>query len=148
MFYFNMLNEIYDSIDDGLDNYKLLILQKSETDTTVFRKIAFDESNYAIWEIAQPEAIEVSDSYKDTLMYMQNEKDLEPVRILTTAFQHGPRYYKLSVISSMVEEDDQIRNLFWSIIWLYLILMISIILINNIVLQRIWEPFYSLLHQL
>ena len=30
VFYFKMLDEIYDSIDDGLDNYKLLIIQKSK----------------------------------------------------------------------------------------------------------------------
>ena len=101
VFYYNMLNEIYDSIDDGLDNYKLLIIQKSKRDSTVLQKKAFDESNYAISEIQKPRALTIRDMYKDTLMYMLNEEEMEPVRMLTTAFNHGNQYYELKVISSM-----------------------------------------------
>ena len=147
-FYYNMLDEIYDSIDDGLENYKLLIIQKSETDSTVFNKTAFNESNYAIREISSQEAATIKESYKDTLMYMQNEESLEPVRELVTVFQNGTRFYELRVISSMVEEDDQIENLLWSILWLYLILIVVIIIINNLVLRELWKPFYKVLHQL
>jgi hypothetical protein len=32
IFYFNMLDEIYDSIDDGLENSKILIIRKVESD--------------------------------------------------------------------------------------------------------------------
>lgn len=148
VFYFNMLDEIYDSIDDGLDNYKLLIIRKAERDQTILSKSSFDESNYAIREIGRPAAIHIRDLYEDTLMYMQNEEEMEPVRLLTTAFENDGRFYELKVISSMVEEDDQIANLFWSILWLYIILMLSIFLINNYALQRLWEPFYSLLAQM
>lgn len=148
IFYFNMLDEIYDSIDDGLDNYKLLIIRKAAIDTTILAKSEFDESNYAIRKIQRPEAIHIRDRYEDTLMYMQNEEELEPVRLLTTAFENQGHYYELKVISSMVEEDDQIVNLFWSILWLFVVLVVSIFLINNYVLQKIWEPFYQLLQRM
>lgn len=148
VFYFNMLDEIHDSIDDGLDNYRLLILQKAQKDTLVLRKHAFDESNYAIQEIPKPAALQIRDTHKDTLMYMLNEEKLEPVRMLTTAFELDKRYYKLRVISSMVEEDDQISNLLWSTVWLFIILVVSIIVINNLVLRKLWKPFYRLLQQL
>ncbi|PIB35856.1 two-component sensor histidine kinase [Reichenbachiella sp. 5M10] len=148
IFYFSMLDEIYDSIDDGLDNYKLLILQKAAIDSSVLHKNDFDESNYAIQEINRQYALQIHDVHKDTLLYMQFENDLEPVRLLTTAFELNQRYYRLQVISSMVEEDDLIADLFWSIVLLYLVLVISIIWINNIVLRKLWEPFYQILHQL
>lgn len=148
VFYFNMLDEIYDSIDDGLDNYKLLIINKTETDSSVLNKISFDESNYAIREIGRQSAVKINDIYQDTLMYMYNEDDLEPVRMLTTAFRHNGHFYELRVISSMVEEDDLIESLIWSICWLYLALVFAIIIINNVVFQKLWKPFYSLLFQL
>ena len=47
VFYYGMMNEIYDSIDDGLDNYKMLIIKKAENDSTVLLKSSFGESNYA-----------------------------------------------------------------------------------------------------
>lgn len=147
IFYVNMIDEIHDSIDDGLDNYKLLIVQKADTDSTLLSKRYFDESNYAIREISQSAAIRVKDTYVDTLMYMPDEDDLEPVRMLTTAFENNGHYYELKVINSMVEEDDLIEDLFWAVFWLYIILVVSIILINNVVLRRLWKPFYNLLDQ-
>lgn len=148
VFYISMLDEIEDSIDDGLANYKLLVIQKAAGDSTVVTKSTFDESNYAIQGISPAVALAMKDRYVDTLMYMQDENDMEPVRMLTTAFQNNNRYYQLKVINSMVEEDDLIEDLFWSALWLYIILVVSIIIINNLVLQKLWTPFYSLLNQL
>ncbi len=147
IFYINMLDEIYDSIDDGLENYKMLIIHKAETDTTLLFKSEFDESNYAIKKIAASHAVRTRDVYTDTLMFMIAEKDLEPVRMLTTAFVHQGDYYELKVISSMVEEDDLIEDLLWSIFWLYVLLVVSIITVNNIILRKLWKPFYKLLEQ-
>lgn len=147
VFYVNMLDEIHDSIDDGLENYKVLIIQKVHTDSTLLSKKYFDESNYAIQEISKANALARKDQYSDTLMYMQDEDDLEPVRMLTTAFEHQGHFYELKIINSMVEEDDLIEDLFWSVFWLYLILVVSIIIINNFVLRQLWEPFYNFLAQ-
>lgn len=147
IFYINMLDEIQDSIDDGLENYKVLILQKVDTDPSILKKSFFDESNYAIREIGEKRALSMKDQYRDTLMYMQDEDDLEPVRMLTTAFEHKGDFYELKIINSMVEEDDLIEDLFWSVFWLYVILVVSIILINNIVLRKLWKPFYNFLNQ-
>ncbi len=148
IFYINMLDEISDSIDDGLDNSKLLIIQRAASDSTVLQKNNFNESNYAIQEVPETTAIAIKDSYIDTTLYMQDENDLEPVRMLSTAFELGGRFYRLQVISSMVEEDDLIEDLFWSVAWLYLIMLLCIFLINRIVLQKLWKPFYELLHRL
>jgi len=148
IFYVNMLDEIHDSIDDGLENYKLLIIQKAVDDSTVLKKNHFDESNYAVREINEPIALSMKDRYVDTLMYMQDEDDLEPVRILTTAFENHGHFYELKIINSMVEEDDLIEDLFWSVFWLYFILVASIIIINNILLRNLWKPFYDFLNQI
>jgi signal transduction histidine kinase len=149
IFYFNMLDEIYDSIDDGLDNSKLLIINRVNTDTTLFSKTEFIESNYAIRPIGPNLALLQKDFYFDSLMFMQNEKDFEPVRMLRTAFkaQNG-NYYQLQVFSSMVEEDDLISDLVTALVWLYLILLASVLVVNNVLLRKIWKPFYASLGQL
>ena len=148
IFYINMLDEISDSIDDGLDNSKLLIIQRAASDSTVLQKNNFNESNYAVQEIPRSTALTIKDVYTDTSLYMQDEDDMEPVRMLSTAFELGGRFYRLQVISSMVEEDDLIEDLFWSVAWLYLIMLISIFLVNRMALQKLWKPFYELLHRL
>lgn len=145
LFYYNMLGEIYDSMDDGLDNQKLLILQKASSDSTVFLRNDFEVGDYAIREIQNTRASQSKDVYKDTLMYMKNEDEYEPVRMLQTVFRQNDRYYELKVITSMVEEDDLIQQLLYALIWLYLGLVASILILNNVLLRRVWQPFYALL---
>jgi signal transduction histidine kinase len=147
-FYFIMLDEIYDSIDDGLENQKALIIQKASQDPRILLRADFDESNYQIRKIAPSLAISYRDSYKDTLMYMQVEKDFEPVRLLTTAFEHKGEYYELRVINSMVEEDDLIEDLLYSLLVLFLGIIASMVILNNLLLKKIWQPFYLLLDRL
>lgn len=48
----------------------------------------------------------------------------------------------------MVEEDDLIEDLLFSLVLLYVGLILSIVLLNNLILKKIWNPFYGLLQQL
>lgn len=148
IFYFNMLDEVYDSLDDGLDNFKMLIIEKAYHDSTTLQRNEFAEGNYELWEISEERALKIKDVHKDTLMYMPFEEDLEPVRMLTTAFKMDRKYYELKIISSMVEEDDLIEDLFYSLIWLYVAMLVSLFVVNNFLLKKLWKPFYSLLDQL
>lgn len=148
IFYYAMLDEIYDSIDDGLDNQKGLILQKAQVDSSILNKAEFEEGDYAIRRLTEQPSINFRDVYVDTLMYMQNERDFEPVRLLRTAFRHDGGYYQMQVVTSMVEEDDLISELFYALVWLYVGLVGTILILNNFLLKRIWRPFYHLLGQL
>lgn len=148
IFYFEMLGEIYDSLDDGLENRKILMIQEAQKKPNVLAQTNYGEGSYMIKEIDASTARQFRDIYRDTLMYMQNEKDYEPVRLLETAFRQNGFYYKMTLYTSMVEEDDLIRNLLYSLLFLYLGLMASIIILNNLILRKIWKPFYRLLSQL
>lgn len=144
VFYLNMLDEIHDSIDDGLENTKLLVISKAAEDTTLLYKDNFWESNYRIRELNPDESLDFVDTYSDTLLYTQNEKDYEPFRMLTSVFRGvNGKYYKLRVISSTVEEDDMVEDLLYSLLWLYLILIGGMVAIHYLLLRRIWKPFYK-----
>lgn len=148
IFYFEMLSEIYDSLDDGLENRKILVIQKAQENPSILNTSSFGEGLYRIKEIDYQHAKHFKDSYLDSLMYMQNEEGKEPIRLLKTVFRHGDAYYKMELATSMVEEDDLIRNLLYSVLFLYLGLIASILIINNLVLRKTWKPFYKLLSQL
>ena len=147
-FYFQMLDEIYDSMDDGLENQKLLVIRKAQQDSDILDRPEFDDGYYTIQETSYEAVRNLTDTYRDTLMYMQNENEFEPVRLLESGFEQDGSYYKIKLITSMVEEDDLIEDLLWSLLWLYLGLILSILLLNNLVLRRVWDPFYKLLSQL
>lgn len=148
IFYFNLKDEIRDSIDDGLENNKLLIIQKVKTDPAMLLQNQFGGNNFEIQPISKQKALTIKDVYKDTLMYHVSEEELEPVRILHSAFQYQNEFYRLKIISSLVEEDDLLEDSFWSVLWLFLILVASVIIINNVILRKVWNPFYDILNRL
>ena len=148
IFYVEILDEIYDSMDDGLDNQKILVIRKAGQDPLILEKTDFEDRNYIITPTTPEIGRGFTDEYRDTLMFMENEAEYEPVRLLESAFQQDGTFYKIKVVTSMVEEDDLRKELFFSILWLYIGLILTILLINNFLQKKAWKPFYKLLHRL
>lgn len=152
VFFFNMTAEIKQNVDEGLSNYKRQIIYQANRDSTLLSRIDFDDGFYTIREIDKEKAFSIKDHYTDTIIRIQNlgevDSKLDPVRMLTTAFEDKDRYYQLKIINPMVEKDDLVHRLLLNMIWLYAALIITILVINNFVLQRLWKPFYELLHKL
>ncbi|WP_312077033.1 HAMP domain-containing sensor histidine kinase [Chryseobacterium sp.] len=152
VFYFNMLDEIKDSVDEELENYKRQIVSRAEKDSTILQQKTFDEGFFSVNPISKKEALNFKDTYEDTEIYAQDADDeapeLEPVRVLTTVFEQNGNFYELKIFNNMVEEDDLVKELLWDAAGLYVLLIFSILILNNLVLQRLWRPFYELLHEL
>ncbi|HAI38620.1 MAG TPA: sensor histidine kinase, partial [Maribacter sp.] len=148
IFYFAMIDEVYDSLDDGLENQKDLIIDAVKIDPSLLQDTEFGVNNYTIKRVDAVSHDINKDSYRDTLMYMQNEDEFEPIRMLESTFVQDDTHYKIKLITSMVEEDDQIENLFTYLVGLYLALVLSIVVLNNLVLKKVWKPFYSLIDKL
>lgn len=148
VFYFFMLQEVKETVDDGLANYKMFIVHRAQGDTAMLSSDAFGDKNYRINEISAEQAIRVLDTYKDTLIYQERLEQHAPVRLLTTAFLANDKYYELKVISAVINKTDLIRKLFFALAVLYGVMLTSILVVNNFVLKRIWKPFHYLLTQL
>ena len=148
VFYYAMFNEIYDSIDDGLEHRKMVLIARANEDLTLLDKPQYDEYLFTVKKVDYNNYRGFKDIYKDSVMFMVNEKDYEPVRLLESVFKKNDDYYKISVVTSMVEEDDQINNLLKYTLILYAVLVLSILLLNNLFLRKVWKPFYRILDQL
>jgi len=147
IFYYNIQDEIHDSLDAGLENQKIQVIRQKLSDTSI-TQILQQQGNYYIQPLPKAEALAIMDRFQDTSIYLPANKEQAPMRMLSTAFQAGDNYYALKVWSSVVEEDDLITDLFWAMVWLYIVLIISIIVINNFALRRLWRPFYQILAHL
>lgn len=150
LFYFAMLDEIYDSLDDGLENQTFLMVQRAVDDPTILAQNdpEFKKHVYNFTPISKKRYQNFEESYRDTLMYTPNDKDYEPARIYESAVAFGVDHYKLKVITSMVEADDLVENMILYLAGLYILLVASILLLNNLLLRKIWQPFYNLIAQL
>jgi signal transduction histidine kinase len=146
LFYFQLLSQVKTTIDNGLANYKIVLIDKLKDDSLIAEQDVFIENNYIIKSVSADYALQVKDTYKDTLIYSTNNEIGYRTRLLTTAFiATNGKYYEMKVISQELDRGELIRKLATSLLWLYLFLFISTILVNNFVLKKTWQPFYQLL---
>src|SRR5660397_105850 len=54
----------------------------------------------------------------------------------------------MKVVSQELDRNKLIKELATSLLWLYLFLLTSILLVNNFVLKKTWKPFYELMQYL
>lgn len=148
IFYFEINDEIYDSLDGSLENQKELVIHRIQEDRGILDNTGLFEGYTRINEVSYQEYDRFEENYSDTLIYLEEDDEFEPVRLLEDVFELDGAYYKIQVSTSMVEEDDLVESLLISLAWLYLGLIISILVLNNVVMRKVWRPFYSLLEQL
>ena len=83
------------------------------------------------------------------MVYIEEKKETEPARILTTLFKDKEgHYFEVSVYTPIIEKKDLREAIFYLLIGLFTTLLIAILLINIWVFHRIMKPFYRLLEWL
>lgn len=149
LFYFQLLNQIKTTVDEGLVNYKIVLIDKLKDDSLIVQQNVFLENNFIIQSVSENYALKVRDSYKDTLIFSVLKNKSYRTRLLTTAFvASNGKYYEMKMISQELDNSKLIKKLATSLLWLFLFLFISTIFVNNFVLKKTWKPFYELLKYL
>ena len=148
-FFYSILDEILDETDDSLENYKHLIIQQVQRDTAAINNSSDLMSQYFIKEISENEAIHYKERYFDSTRFYELEYEFDPVRVLKTAFRgQDKKFYELTIMISTLEQDDMIEAILWSIVILYVTLLICILIISEVVFRKSLTPFYKLLNWL
>ena len=149
LFYFQLLKQVKITIDEGLADYKIVIIGKLKDDSLIVQQDVFLENNYIIKSVSEDYALQVRDSYKDTLIFSALKNISYQARLLTTAFVASDgKYYEMKVVSHELNKGKLIKKIASSLLWLYLFMFISTILVNNFVLKKTWKPFYQILKYL
>jgi len=149
LFYYQVLKQVKTTIDEGLADYKIVVIDKLKDDSLIVEQNTFEENNYLIKRVDEALALQVRDTYKDTVVFSDLKNKTYQTRLLTTAFVASDgKYYEMKLISHELDKRKLIQKIATSLFWLYLLLFASTILVNNFVLKKTWEPFYQLLHYL
>ena len=137
LFHSQFLTQVKVTIDGGLENQKIVIIDQIKDDSLIVRSVSEDYT------------LQVRDTYKDTLIYSELRNISYQARLLTTAFVASDgNYYEMKVISQELDKGELIRKMVLSLLLLFLFLLLSTLLINNFVLKKTWRPFYQLLNYL
>lgn len=149
-FYFAIVDEINDEIDDSLEDYSELIIIRSLAGKELPSSDSGSNNQYFLREVTDA-YVRTRDRirYQDTMVYIVEKKETEPARILTTIFRNDAgQYYELSVSTPTIEKQDLRESIFYLLIGLFVILLVTILIINIWVFYRSMKPFYVLLHWL
>ena len=150
VFYWGMIEEVNDEVDDSLEDYSELIIMRSLAGKDLPSNDNGSNNQYFLREVDAAYALsKESICYRDSMVYIDEKNESEPARILTTLFKDkDERFYELSVYTPSIEKRDLKESIFYLLIGLFVILFVIILFINIWVFHRSMKPFYQLLEWL
>lgn len=147
LFYYALMGRIREETDDALWDYSELIIQRMLGGERLPQLNEGSNNSYSITPVdslyasAHPRL-----EYYDAEVYIPEKEETEPARVMTTLFQdEDGLYYELKVATPTFEKDELLATIFGWMIFLYLVLLVTVIGITILVFQRSMRPLYDLL---
>jgi signal transduction histidine kinase len=81
-----------------------------------------------------------------TTYYNPKEQESEPGRSLITVVRLDDKAIEVTITKSRVESEDLVRIILLITVGITVVLLLSLLLMNRFVLNRLWRPFYSILN--
>ena len=130
LFYFAVMDEVNDEVDDSLEDYSEIIIIRALAGEELPSKNTASNNQYFLREVTKEYAGSCDDIiYKDSMVYIPEKDETEPARILTTIFKDdGEKFFELTVATPSIEKED-LKDAMW-------------------VFYRNMRPLYVLLHWL
>ena len=150
VFYWCMMQEVNDEVDDSLEDYSELIIMRSLAGKELPSNDSGSNNQYFLQEVDATYArSKETICYRDSMIYIAEKKETEPARILITIFKDkNDRFYELSVYTPTIEKQDLREAIFYLLVGLFASLLVAILFINIWVFRRSMKPFYQLLEWL
>lgn len=150
VFYFTMVDEINDEVDDALEDYSELIVIRMLSGELLPRMNEGSNNSYTIAPVDENyAATHPGIDYYDAEVYIPEKEETEPARFLVTIFQDGNgQFYELKVATPTFEKDELLETILWWEVWLYLLLLITVVGTTMWIFYNSMRPLYALLHWL
>lgn len=146
IFYYTMVEEINDEADDSLVEYAETIIRRQLVGYPLPLPGNGSNNSYTIEPIDSGVQVEPYMTFHDEMVYIPEQKDTEPARVLTTVFMDGSDImYRLQVAMPTFERDDLRSAIFWYVLVLYALLLLVILLATSAIFYRSMGPLYKLL---
>lgn len=85
LFYFTVMDEVNDEVDDSLEDYSEIIIIRALAGEELPSKNTASNNQYFLREVTKEYAGSRDDIlYKDSMVYIPEKDETEPARILTT----------------------------------------------------------------
>ncbi len=148
-FYYAIIDEINDEVDDALELYAEQLIIKTLAGEPLPTENDGSNNFYSIVKLEQTEHLYGHIHYADTMIFIEEKNEMEPARFLQTIFKdENEDYYKLDVFTPTIEKADLRESILIWIVILYGILLVTILLVNILIYYRSLKPLHVLLRWL
>ncbi len=146
-FYVALIDEVNDEVDDSLEDYAELVIIRSLAGEPLPSTDHGSNNRYYLREVTEQYAASHNHiRYEDRDVYIEEKKEYEPARVLTTIFRRDDgSFLELEVLTPTIEKDDLREAIFYWIIFLYVSLLLIFIVVNAFIFHRNMRPLYALL---
>lgn len=146
LFYFAIIDEVMDETDDTLENYGEILMESALRDPSVLETEGSLMSVYKFRPISEEEGIRYRQVFYDSTVYIELEKEYEPVRVMCTAFRMpNGQYYELKLMISILEREDMVEAMLWYLGALFLLFLVGTSIGIQLVLKGAFRPLHRLL---
>jgi signal transduction histidine kinase len=144
LFYFLIKKVLVDGIDEALHQEKIQITQNLAYENDF---IYLKPSENVTIRLSKLNKL-VKDQYSTVSIFDSVEKENQNFRQLKSVYLKRNKYYEITIQQSLEESEALIKAILPVEIVLFLILLAGILIINRLISNRIWQPFYGLLKKL
>lgn len=149
VFYYSMVDEINDETDDNLEDYATMLIRRALTGSELPGPNEGSNNTYSIELLSNDKEHSKFLKFEDRKIYIPEKRETEPARILTMTFtDSNSNTYLLTVSTPTFEREDLLLSVFWHLVALYAILIITILSVTTLIFNYSMRPLYRLLYWL
>lgn len=149
VFYYTMVGEINDETDDSLEDYAEMLVRRTLTGGELPGQSDGSNNTYSIELLPDSVHHDQILEFKDEKVYIPEKRETEPARVLKMTFSDGEgNTYLLTVSTPTFEREDLLLAVFWHLVALYAILVVTILAVTALVFNYSMRPLYKLLEWL
>lgn len=149
-FYYTIMNEVNDEVDDSLEDYAEMIIIRSVRNEALPTASSGSNNQFFLREITPQYAAQMSHvRYEDRDVFIKEKGELEPARVLTYIFQNDDgKFFELEVSTPHIDKKDLRGAIFYWIVFLFLAILLCILLLNLWTIGHSMRPLRKLLRWL
>ena len=147
LFYFAVIDEINDEVDDSLEDHAETLIRRHLAGERLPSASNDTNNQYYLHEV--PAAYADSRShirYEDSEVYIRQKNEFEPARTISYIFSDDDgRFFELMVYTPTIDKDDLKAAVAWWILALYAAMVLCTVAVNIVTLRRFMRPLQALL---
>ena len=149
-FYYTIMNEVNDEVDDSLEDYAEMIIIRSVRNETLPTASSGSNNQFFLREITPQYAAQTPHvRYEDRDVFIEEKDEFEPARVLTYIFQNDDgKFFELEVSTPHIDKKDLRGAIFYWIVFLFLAILLCILLLNLWTIGHSMRPLRKLLRWL